>query len=212
MQQKILVKNIGITNYEEVFANMKNFTESRNETNLDEIWVTQHNPVFTQGQAGKKEHILTKTDIPIVQSNRGGQVTYHGIGQVVIYPLINIRRRNIGVRQMVTLLENTVVEFLKNNKILAQADPKAPGVYVDGEKIAALGLRVRKGCVYHGLALNVNLDLAPFNFINPCGYAGMKVTSLEKLGLDLPCEFVENKLVELLINNLNQITKVTKTI
>jgi len=161
--------------YTQVWQAMQNFTDNRNENTLDELWLVEHPPVFTQGQAGKDEHLLMLGDIKVVKVDRGGQVTYHGPGQQVIYFMINLRRRKIGVRQLVSLIENGIVETLNDYAISAAAKPDAPGVYVDGKKIASLGLRVRKGCSFHGLALNVNMDLEPFLRINPCGYAGLEM-------------------------------------
>ena len=160
---------------------MHTFTDERDENTCDEVWLVEHNPVFTQGQAGKEEHVLAAGDIPIVKSDRGGQVTYHGPGQLVAYVLINLRRKNIGVRELVTHLENTVVNALHQFGIESAARPDAPGVYVDNKKICSLGLRIRKGCSFHGLALNVNMDLSPFLRINPCGYAGMEMIQLHDL-------------------------------
>jgi lipoyl(octanoyl) transferase len=154
---------------------MKQFTDNRHETSDDELWLVEHPPVFTQGQAGKPEHLLLPGDIPVVKSDRGGQITYHGPGQQVVYCLINLRRRKIGVRQLVTLIETAIINALADYQVSAIAKPDAPGVYVDGKKIASLGLRVRKGCSFHGLALNVNMDLSPFLRINPCGYAGLEM-------------------------------------
>ena len=160
---------------------MHTFTDERDENTCDEVWLVEHNPVFTQGQAGKEEHVLAAGDIPIVKSDRGGQVTYHGPGQLVAYVLINLRRKNTGVRELVTHIENTVVNTLHQFGIESAARPDAPGVYVDNKKICSLGLRIRKGCSFHGLALNVNMDLSPFLRINPCGYAGMEMIQLHDL-------------------------------
>lgn len=160
---------------------MHTFTDERDENTCDEVWLVEHNPVFTQGQAGKEEHVLAAGDIPIVKSDRGGQVTYHGPGQLVAYVLINLRRKNTGVRELVTHIENTVVNTLHQFGIESTARPDAPGVYVDNKKICSLGLRIRKGCSFHGLALNVNMDLSPFLRINPCGYAGMEMIQLHDL-------------------------------
>ena len=160
---------------------MHTFTDERDENTCDEVWLVEHNPVFTQGQAGKEEHVLAAGDIPIVKSDRGGQVTYHGPGQLVVYVLINLRRKNTGVRELVTHIENTVVNTLYQFGIESAARPDAPGVYVDNKKICSLGLRIRKGCSFHGLALNVNMDLSPFLRINPCGYAGMEMIQLHDL-------------------------------
>lgn len=160
---------------------MHTFTDERDENTCDEVWLVEHNPVFTQGQAGKEEHVLAAGDIPIVKSDRGGQVTYHGPGQLVAYVLINLRRKNTGVRELVTHIENTVVNTLYQFGIESAARPDAPGVYVNNKKICSLGLRIRKGCSFHGLALNVNMDLSPFLRINPCGYAGMEMIQLHDL-------------------------------
>ncbi|MBL4941063.1 MAG: lipoyl(octanoyl) transferase LipB [Colwellia sp.] len=161
--------------YSKVWHAMQNFTDNRDEQTLDELWLVEHPPVFTQGQAGKEEHLLMPGDIEVVKVDRGGQVTYHGPGQQVIYFMINLRRRKIGVRQLVTLIENGIVAALNNYHIKAYPKSDAPGVYVDDKKVASLGLRVRKGCSFHGLALNVNMDLSPFLRINPCGYAGLEM-------------------------------------
>jgi len=161
--------------YVTVWQAMQNFTDERNDETADELWVVEHPAVFTQGQAGKEEHLLMPGDIPVVKVDRGGQVTYHGPGQQVMYFMINLRRRKIGVRELVTLIENGIIATLADHNITANAKPDAPGVYVDGKKIASLGLRVRKGCSFHGLALNINMDLSPFLRINPCGYAGLEM-------------------------------------
>jgi lipoyl(octanoyl) transferase len=159
---------------------MHDFTDSRDETTPDEIWLVEHLPVFTQGQAGKAEHLLMTGDIPVIQSDRGGQVTYHGPGQQVMYVLLNLKRRKLGVRELVTLLEQTVVNTLAEYGIDAHPRADAPGVYVGEMKICSLGLRIRKGCSFHGLALNINMDLTPFLRINPCGYAGMEMTQMRQ--------------------------------
>ena len=181
---------------------MRDFTESRSADTQDELWVLEHPPVYTLGQAGKTEHLLNPADIPIVNSDRGGQVTYHGPGQLIIYTLLDIRRMKLGVRQLVDTLENAIIELLAGYEINAESQKRAPGVYVDGQKIAALGLRVRKGCSYHGLSLNVDMDLAPFNGINPCGYEGLKVTSLQQLGVNTSVLEVQSGLIEALQRQL----------
>jgi lipoyl(octanoyl) transferase len=157
---------------------MRDFTDTRVAETPDELWLLQHPRVFTQGQAGRAEHVLAPGDIPVVQVDRGGQVTYHGPGQWVVYLLVDLKRRGLGVRELVSLIERAIVTVLAGHGIEAAADPARPGVYVDGAKIASLGLRVRRGCSYHGLALNVNIDLEPFGRINPCGYEGLAVTSM----------------------------------
>ncbi len=160
---------------------MTDFTNQRTTETPDQLWLVEHPPVFTQGQAGKSEHLLFPGDIPVVQTDRGGQVTYHGPGQLVAYPLLDLRRLNIGVRELVTRLEQTVIATLAHYGIESAAKPDAPGVYVKGDKIASLGLRVRRGCSFHGLALNVAMDLSPFQRINPCGYQGLAMTQMQDL-------------------------------
>ncbi|MDY0417476.1 lipoyl(octanoyl) transferase LipB [Enterobacter sp. 170198] len=179
-QDKILVRHLGLQPYEPVSQAMHDFTDSRDDSTPDEIWLVEHLPVFTQGQAGKAEHLLMTGDIPVIQSDRGGQVTYHGPGQQVMYVLLNLKRRKLGVRELVTLLEQTVVNTLAEYGIDAHPRADAPGVYVGEMKICSLGLRIRKGCSFHGLALNINMDLAPFQRINPCGYAGMEMTHMRQ--------------------------------
>ncbi len=179
-QDKILVRHLGLQPYEPVSRAMHDFTDSRDDSTQDEIWLVEHLPVFTQGQAGKAEHLLMTGDIPVIQSDRGGQVTYHGPGQQVMYVLLNLKRRKLGVRELVTLLEQTVVNTLAEYGIDAHPRADAPGVYVGEMKICSLGLRIRKGCSFHGLALNINMDLAPFQRINPCGYAGMEMTQMRQ--------------------------------
>jgi lipoyl(octanoyl) transferase len=164
---------------------MQAFTDARTPDTADEAWLVEHAPVFTQGLNGRAEHLLATGEIPVVPVDRGGQVTYHGPGQAVTYLLIDLRRRGLGVRHLVSAMEQSVVALLAEHGIAAEARQDAPGVYVNGAKVASLGLRVRRGCSYHGLALNVDMDLAPFARINPCGYAGMPVTDLRRLGLQL---------------------------
>lgn len=175
----LLVRQLGVQPYEPVSQAMHDFTDRRDETTPDEIWLVEHLPVFTQGQAGKAEHVLVPGDIPVIQSDRGGQVTYHGPGQQVMYVLLDLKRRKLGVRELVTLLEQTVVNTLAEFNIDAHPRADAPGVYVGEKKICSLGLRIRKGCSFHGLALNVAMDLSPFLRINPCGYAGMEMTQMQ---------------------------------
>jgi lipoyl(octanoyl) transferase len=182
LQQSLIIRHLGIRPYLQTWQAMQAFTDSRDATTADEIWLLQHEAVYTQGQAGKAEHLLHQTDIPVVQSDRGGQITYHGPGQLIAYLLIDVRRKGLGVRQLVTDMEQAVIALLAHSGIEAMAKPDAPGVYVAGAKIASLGLRIRRGCSFHGLALNVNLDLAPFSHINPCGYAGLTMTQTSTLG------------------------------
>ena len=173
-------RRLGRVGYEATLEAMRRFTDERDAASADELWLLQHPPVFTQGQAGRAEHLLAPGAIPVVQVDRGGQVTYHAPGQWVVYVLVDLRRRGLGVRALVRLLEGAVVAVLAAYGIHAAADPERPGVYVDGAKIASLGLRVRRGCSYHGLALNVAMDLEPFQRINPCGHAGLAVTSMAR--------------------------------
>ncbi len=175
------VIQLGLAEYSPIFHAMEVFTDARNERTEDELWVVEHPPVFTQGMAGKAEHLLSRSNIPVVQIDRGGQITYHGPGQLVVYTLIDFKRRKISVRELVSRLENSIIATLAEYGIAAAADPKRPGVYVEGKKIASLGLRIKRGAVYHGLALNVNMDLSPFRQINPCGYAGLEMTQIADL-------------------------------
>lgn len=181
MNNTLIIRQLANMDYETVWHAMQEFTDNRDENTPDELWLVEHPPVFTQGQAGKEEHLLMPGDIPVVKVDRGGQVTYHGPGQQVIYPMINIRRRKMGVRELVTLIENAIVACLADYDISANAKPDAPGVYVNDKKIASLGLRIRKGCSFHGLALNVNMDLEPFLRINPCGYTGLEMIQTSDL-------------------------------
>lgn len=178
----LIVRHLGRRDYAEVFAEQRAFTDGRGPDTADELWFLEHDPVFTQGQAGKAEHLLMPGAIPVVQSDRGGQVTYHGPGQIVVYLLMDLRRLGYSIRSLVTRIEQSLVDTLAGYGIAAAADPQAPGVYVDGAKIASLGLRVRQGCSYHGLSLNVDMDLEPFSRINPCGYQGLRMAQLRELG------------------------------
>ncbi len=189
---------LGKVDYQETFESMKKITRERDDRAADQLWLLQHDPVFTQGISGKAEHLLSPGDIPVVQIDRGGQVTYHGPGQWVVYVLVDLRRAQKKVRQLVTDLEQAVIELLKNYDITAAANPYAPGVYVDGRKIASLGLKVSRGCSYHGLALNVEMDLEPFARINPCGHRGLEVTSMAALTgtTDLPMDLIGYQLLD----------------
>ena len=177
----IAVRHWPVSPYLTVWAAMRAFTDARMPDTPDELWVVQHTPVFTLGQAGRAEHILNARNIPVVQTDRGGQVTYHGPGQLVVYTLLDLRRRNLSVHQLVCELEQALIDLLGTWGITATRKPKAPGVYVDGAKIAALGLRLRRQCSYHGLSFNIDMDLNPFNDINPCGYPNQAVTQLKAL-------------------------------
>lgn len=176
------VKFLGRVEYEPTWRRMQRYTEGRGPDSADQLWILEHPPVFTLGLAGKREHLLAPGDIPVLPVDRGGQVTYHGPGQLVAYPLIDLKRRGLGVRRLVSCLEQAVIELLAGYGIASAARPDAPGVYVEGRKIASVGLRVRRGASYHGLSLNVAMDLEPFRRINPCGYQGLEVTDLASLG------------------------------
>ena len=189
MSQVLGIRELGVADYESTWLAMKHFTDGRDKHTADEVWLVQHPPVFTQGQAGKAEHLLLPGDIPVVKSDRGGQVTYHGPGQLVAYLMLDVRRLGFGVRELVTRMEQCLIDLLASYGVTAVARPDAPGVYVEGAKIASLGLRIRNGCSFHGLALNVDMDLEPFRRINPCGYAGLAMTQLrDHAG---PIEFAE---------------------
>lgn len=198
--QTLVVRQLGHIDYQQCWDAQRAFTDSRDETTADEIWLLEHSPVFTQGQAGKAEHVLAPGDIPVIQVDRGGQVTYHGPGQLVVYLLIDIRRRGFGVRHLVDGIEQGILRVLEDYGIAAMSKPDAPGVYLEnGAKIASLGLRVRKGCSFHGLALNVELDLEPFGRINPCGFAGQQVVRMKDLVSDWhndEFQRIEQKMVE----------------
>ena len=198
----LIVRELGLQPYEQIWQDMQLFTDQRSETTADELWLLQHSPVYTLGKNGRPDHILDAQDIPVIISDRGGQVTYHGPGQVIVYTLLDLNRRHIGVRELVTRIENSVIELLEDYDIRANARKDAPGVYVDGRKIAALGLRVRKGRSFHGLALNVDMDLEPFSRINPCGYQGLEVTQLSELADVADFNAVEKRLLSHLQHQL----------
>lgn len=181
----MIIKDLGCVDYQQVVDKMRDFTLSRDSDTEDELWLLEHQPVFTQGANGDPSHVLNTHDIPVINTDRGGQVTYHGPGQLVAYTLIDLRRIKSGVRDMVSRLENTVIDFLGSYDIQAEARQDAPGVYVDNRKIASLGLRVKRGACYHGVSFNIDMDLTPFRYINPCGYAGMEVIDLAGLGVKL---------------------------
>jgi lipoyl(octanoyl) transferase len=192
---------LGLADYEPVWRRMQAFTDRRDEHTGDELWLVQHPPVFTQGQAGKAEHLLAPGDIPVIQVDRGGQVTFHGPGQIVAYPLVDLRRKGIGVRDFVHRIEEAIIRTLAHYGVRGERVAGAPGIYVDGDKIASLGLRVRRGCTFHGLAFNIDMDLEPFQRINPCGYAGLRVTQLAALA-QVEFSEVEDRLVENLAQQL----------
>lgn len=194
----LLIRELGVRDYLPVWQAMRRFTDERDTTCTDEIWLLQHPPIFTLGQAGRREHILDPGKIPVVQTDRGGQVTYHGPGQLVIYLLLDLGRAGFGIRRLVNELEAGIIELLQRRNVHAERRDGAPGVYVGGRKIASLGLRVRRGCTYHGLSLNVSMDLEPFTRINPCGYAGLEVTQMADLGADDECDRVGIELAAIL--------------
>ena len=177
-----IVRDLGRQAYEPVWRAMQGFTDARDDATPDELWFVEHDPVFTLGQAGKDEHVLMPGDIPVIHVDRGGQVTYHGPGQIVLYPLLDLKRLGIGVRDYVCRIEQAIIDTLGEWNIGAERKEGAPGVYVNGAKVAALGIRVRRGCTFHGLAFNIAMDLEPFRRINPCGYAGLEVVSMSDLG------------------------------
>lgn len=194
------ILHLGRVEYAPTWRAMQDFTARRTADTPDEIWLLEHPPVYTLGQAGKAEHLIAATDIPLVPIDRGGQITYHGPGQVVAYVLVDLRRRGYGIRELVSRMEQAVIDLLARHGVDAERLAGAPGVYVAGAKIAALGLRVRHGCTYHGLALNVDMDLAPFAAINPCGYPGMAVTQCRDLGVVLTLPQAENALGQALLD------------
>ena len=198
----IQVKWLGRVPYEPTWRAMQRFTDMRDEHTRDELWLLEHDPVFTLGMNGDRAHVLAAGDIPVVQIDRGGQVTYHGPGQLVIYPLIDLRRAHLGVRELVTALERAVIDLAARHSITAVCREQAPGVYVAGRKLASVGLRIRRGGSYHGLALNVNMDLEPFQRINPCGYAGLEMTQLAALGGPSDVELTGRELALLLLARL----------
>jgi lipoyl(octanoyl) transferase len=192
--ERLRVRRLGLAQYEPVWRRMQAYTDQRDEGSADELWLVQHPPVFTQGQAGKAEHVLAPGDIPIIQVDRGGQVTYHGPGQIVAYPLVDIGRKGIGVRDFVCRIEESIIRVLEHYGVSGERIAGAPGIYVGGAKIASLGLRVRRGRSFHGLAFNIDMDLEPFQRINPCGYAGLQVTQLSAFAA-APLDEVEDRLV-----------------
>ena len=202
-ENTLIVRQLGRQRYMPIWQKMQDFTDTRDENTPDEIWLVEHESVFTQGQAGKDEHLLAPGDIEVIKVDRGGQVTYHGPGQQMMYVLFNLRRLKIGVRELVTWLEECIIESLAEYNIEAYAKADAPGVYVNDSKIASLGLRVRRGCSFHGLALNVNMDLSPFLRINPCGYAGMNMVQTKELNGPQNLQSAGEGLVKHMIKKLN---------
>jgi lipoyl(octanoyl) transferase len=199
---ELVVRELGLQTYEPVWRAMQAFTDERTPTTPDEIWFTQHRPVFTLGINTAPEHLLAPGDIPVIQIDRGGQVTYHGPGQLMIYPLIDLRRAGLGVRELVTALEQSVVDLAAEFGIEAASRCDAPGVYVEGVKLASVGLRIRRGSSFHGMALNVDVDLEPFSRINPCGFKGLELTDLARLGAEQDLGIVRDRLLPHLLRHL----------
>jgi lipoyl(octanoyl) transferase len=205
MQHPLIhIKALGMVDYEPTWRAMQHFTAERTADTVDEIWLVQHPPTYTQGQAGKPEHLLNATGIPVVKIDRGGQITYHGPGQIVAYLLLDLHRWKINVRELVRLMEQAVIEVLAEYGVKAEGRDDAPGVYVGDAKIAALGLKIKKGCSYHGLSFNVDMDLSPFDNINPCGYEGLRVTQAIELGITVPWEELQAQLTQNLEHHLEK--------
>lgn len=203
----IIVKNLGLVDYISTWHAMKDFTLQRGSNTPDELWIVEHASIYTLGMNGKAEHLPESTTIPILKIDRGGQVTYHGPGQVIVYLLIDLQRMKIGVRALVRRIEQAVIELLKNHDIVATGKVEAPGVYVNNAKVAALGLKINRGCSYHGVSLNVDMDLSPFYEINPCGYPGLQVTQTKHLGINLTRAQIANELVDCLLQQLKEPVK-----
>ena len=210
-QSTVIIRELGHETYVPVWKRMQEFTDNRDDTTTDEIWLVEHDPVFTQGQAGKAEHLLFPGEIPVVQVDRGGQVTYHGPGQQVAYFMIDLRRKNMGPRDLVSGIENAMVDMLAMYGIEAYPRSDAPGVYSDDQKICSLGLRIRKGKSFHGLALNVNMDLEPFSRINPCGYQGMQMTQIVEKGGPDNLERIKPDLIDQLCDKLGYTKRLEMT-
>lgn len=199
---KVVIRDLGLRKYEPVWRDMQRFTDARGPATNDEIWFTQHHPVFTLGLNAAREHLLAPGDIPVIQIDRGGQVTYHGPGQLMIYPLMDVRRAGLSVRALVSALEQSVVDLAADYGIEAASRRDAPGVYVSGAKLASVGLRIRRGASFHGMALNVDVDLEPFSRINPCGFANLAVTDLARLGVQDDLDTVRDRLLPYLLQHL----------
>lgn len=198
----VIIRHLGLQDYHLVWQAMQKFTNERNENSIDEIWFVEHPPVFTQGQNGKAEHVIDPGNIPVIKSDRGGQITYHGPGQLVAYILVDLKRKKLTVRDLVSLLEQSVIDLIKDYHQVAYAKREAPGVYLNDKKICSIGLRIRRGCSFHGLALNVAMNLTPFKNINPCGFAQLEMTQLSELKNDATVAKVSLQLAEYLIKNL----------
>lgn len=202
-----IIKDLGKhQDFQQTWQAMTDFTQSRTDDTSDELWILEHAPVFTLGQAGNPSHVLNAQNIPLVKTDRGGQVTYHGPGQIILYVLLNLKKNQLGIRSLVSLLENAVIDVVKIYGVTAIGKPDMPGVYVDDKKIASIGLRIKKGCSYHGLSFNVDMDLAPFNQINPCGYQGLQMTQLKDFGANISITKVKQQLLEVVKNKLASLT------
>lgn len=206
--QEIIIRQLGRVDYAPTWQAMQDFTAQRMADTADEIWLLEHPPVYTLGQAGLRRHLLHDSDIPLVSIDRGGQITYHGPGQLVAYLLIDLKRRHYGVRDLVERMEQAIIDVLHERGVAAHRYEGRPGVYVNNAKIAALGLRIRRGCSYHGLALNIAMDLTPFHRINPCGYENLPVTQLRDLGVDDTIEQINQALIAHLVQNLTAETRI----
>ena len=198
------VINLGRSDYQQTWQAMRDFTHQRVSQTPDQLWITEHAPIFTQGLNGRAEHVLDRGDIPLLQVDRGGQVTYHGPGQLIIYCLLDLNRLGLGVKGLVAQIEQSIVDLLDGFEIESHRRTGAPGVYVNQAKIAALGLRIRKGCCYHGLSLNVDMELEPFSRIDPCGYRGLAVTQLRDLGVNVGIEHLGDQLADIIVGNLSE--------
>lgn len=202
IDSNVIVRFLEQQDYQTCWEAMQQFTKQRDENTIDEIWLLEHDPVLTQGQNGKAEHILNPGSIPVIRVDRGGQVTYHGPGQLVVYTLVDLRRKKINVREIITILEKSVIDLLATYQLNALAKSEAPGVYVENKKICSLGLRIRKGCSYHGLAFNISMDLEPFSRINPCGFKQLEMTQLADYVKPIDIKTIEVQLADYLIRNL----------
>ena len=200
----MIIRNLGLQDYDITWQNMQRYTQERSGDGNDELWIVEHNPVYTLGLNGKREHLLNVGNIPVIQSDRGGQVTYHGPGQLVIYTLFDIKRLQLNIRELVSLLEGSMISTLAEQGIFANAKTDAPGVYVEGHKIGSIGLRIKNNCSYHGLSLNNNMDLQPFDHINTCGYPDLKVTQLSDLDINISTDQLANALVRTITTTLSK--------
>lgn len=207
--KNIITRQLGRELYQNVWQKMYDFTACRDLKTLDELWLLEHFPVFTQGQAGKPEHLLNPTNIPVINTDRGGQITYHGPGQLIVYPLINLRRLNIGVKKFVNLLEQSVINLLADYNIVAVARTDAPGVYTENKKICSIGLKISRGCSYHGIALNVDMDLKPFSQINPCGFRNLEMTQIKEFVPQVNMEEIKTKISKYIIKNFDYEQNIT---